>query len=99
MKQRNEKGQFVSEKASAMLDEADQIETVAAEKAAGIRAEAEKLIQAETTPPEWLKALVVAIATELGISPEEFRERVRIVHPTPVDPVLIVDGKPMVAWV
>lgn len=99
---RDEKGRYVSAKAAEAIAEAEQIEKQAAyltAQAAAVRAKADEMIAAEANAPEWLKSLVVAIADQLGISAEEFKERVRIIHPTAVDPVLMVDDKPVVAWV
>lgn len=107
---RDEKGRFVSARALELIKKAEAIQDIAAEKAEQLQAEAaeqatalnsqaDALIQAETNAPEWLKALVVSVATHLGITSEEFSERVRVHHPTPADPVLLVDGKAIVAWV
>jgi len=57
------------------------------------------LVAAESEPPTWLRDLIVAIADHFGITPEEFRDRLRVIHPTKEDPVLLVDGKPVVSWI
>jgi len=54
---------------------------------------------AENEPPVWLKKVVVHFAEALGITPEEFGSRVRIQHPTPNDPVLLVDDKSVISWI
>ena len=56
------------------------------------------LVAAEQEPPEWLKQVVVAIADSFGITAKEFNSRVRVIHPTPIDPVILVDGTPVLSW-
>lgn len=86
--ERDEKGRFVSARAIALKQEA-----------AALTAQAEELIKKENEPPAWLKSLVITIARELGVTAEEFQERIKIIHPTPADPVITVDGRALVAWV
>lgn len=85
---RDEKGRFISAKAGEMIAAAKDL-----------TAEAEKLISVENEPPVWLKKLIVAIALELDITADEFTKRVKVVHPTPLDPVLLVDGKTIISWI
>ena len=60
---------------------------------------AQKLIDNESEPPEWLKDVVVKLAYAFGVTPQEFASRIEVVHPTPKDPVILVDGKPVISWV
>lgn len=85
---RDEKGRFVSNNALALL-----------EQSKALSEQAELLIQQENEPPSWLKGVVIAFAQAIGITPEEFQERVKVVHPTPDDPVLLIDRKPVVSWI
>jgi uncharacterized protein YhaN len=62
----------------------------------------EKFIEENAKQDRFVEALrdvIVGAAFALGITPDEFKERVEIVHPTQQDPVLLIDGKPMVSWV
>lgn len=68
-------------------------------EAMALREEANKLISQEKNAPAWLKSLIITIADSLGITAEEFSERIEIIHPTPADPVILVDKKPVVAWI
>lgn len=85
---RNEKGRFIPAKAAEMIGTAH-----------ALQVEAEKLIQAENNQPQWLKNLIVVIAKELGVTTEDFAARVKIHHPTPADPVLLIDCKAYIAWI
>ena len=60
---------------------------------------ADILVSKENEPPAWLKSMVVAMATAIGVKPSEFEERVRVVHPTPKDPCLLIDGKARLSWI
>ena len=68
-------------------------------KLALLEEEAESLISKENEPPEWLKQTLVVIADSFGITPEEFASRVNIIHPTPVDPVITIDGKAVISYI
>ena len=102
-------GRYISSATEKKLENLEKAEEVAAElaeqaeraaeKAAALRQEAEELVAAEEQPPEWLRDLVVKIANYFGITPEEFRERVQVYHPTPADPVLLVDRRAVISWV
>ena len=102
-------GRYVSsttEKKLETVKEAEEIAAelaeraeMAAEKAAALRQEADELVAAEEQPPEWLRDLIVKIADYFGITAEEFRERVQVYHPTPADPVLLVDRRAVISWV
>ena len=85
-KLRDSKGRYAS--ARALAEEANAL----AEKALD-------LVEAESQPPEWLRSLLVVIADHFGITAEEFKARVRVVHPTKADPIIMVDGKAIVSWV
>lgn len=88
-------GRFISARAAEMMNES----VVLKQRSVELERAAEDLVKAENEPPEWLKGLIVAIANHFGITPEEFTERVRIYHPTPGDPVLLVDDRAVVSWV
>ena len=102
-------GRYVSSTTENKLEEARKAGVVAealaeqaeraAAKAAALEEQAQALVAAEEQPPEWLRDLIVKIADYFGITPEEFRERVEVYHPTPEDPVLMVDGRAVVSWV
>ena len=85
---RDEKGRFVSATAQNLLIHSAELEK-----------RAQELILAENEPPVWLKDVVVHFAAALGITPEEFGSRIRIQHPTPNDPVLLVDDKSVISWI
>jgi len=88
MKTRDEKGRFVARR-----------ETSLGEVALLLNEAADILIKKENEPPAWLKSMVVAMATAIGVEPGEFEERVRIIHPTPKDPCLLIDGKARLSWI
>lgn len=48
---------------------------------------------------ENLRTVIISMANFLGVSPEEFEKRVKVVKPTPVDPQLVIDGKPVITWI
>lgn len=85
---RDEKGRFVSVTAQALL-----------EQSKALSAKADELISTENEVPAWLKGVIITFAQSIGITPEEFAAEVRIAHPTPDDPVLLMRGKPLVSWV
>jgi hypothetical protein len=90
---RDEKGRFMSPKelAKAVEEAQNQLEV--------LKEAADVLVASESQPPAWLRDLIVVIADHFGITPEEFKERIRVVHPTQPDPVILVDGKPVVSWI
>ena len=90
---RDEKGRFMSAKelSQAVQEAQSQIEV--------LKEAADALVASESQPPAWLRDLVVVIADHFGITPEEFRDRLRVIHPTQYDPVLLVDGKPIMSWI
>ena len=85
---RDKKGRFVARR-----------ETSLGEVATLLNEAADILVRKENEPPKWLKDMVVAMATAIGVAPEEFAERVRIIHPTPNDPCLLIDGKARLSWI
>lgn len=60
---------------------------------------AETLVATTEAPPVWLKNLIVTVAQSIGIRPDDFEQEIEISHPTPSDPVLVVRGRPVLAWV
>lgn len=85
---RDEKGRFISPKAASLIEKARQLEAVA-----------DELVAAENDPPIWLKDVAALFAAAVGVTSEEFQERVNIVHPTQVDPQLTIDEKVFISWV
>ncbi len=69
------------------------------EKIQAVEAAADKFLETESHPPEWLRNLICVVAGEFGITPAEFESRIKVVHPTPADPILLVDGKAIVSWI
>ena len=65
---------------------------------AELEAAAVKLLAAENQPPAWLRNLVLTVAVELGITAGDIQARMAIIHPSAIDPVLLVDGKPVAMW-
>ena len=92
---RDNRGKFISVAAAEILQKADETSAIAVM----LQKKAEKLIEAENEPPAWLKSLILALAVEVGVTVEEFSSRIKIVHPTPTDPVLLLDGKTVLCWV
>ena len=84
---RDKKGRFVARRTSL------------GEVATLLNEAADILVSKENEPPAWLKDMVVAMATAIGVAPEEFEERVQVVHPTPKDPCLLIDGKARLSWI
>jgi DNA-directed RNA polymerase delta subunit len=93
--ERDERGRFVSKTIAQRREEVEKKEA----EVVALNTEIEELMAEEREPPEWLRDLVVHIADYLGISSREFTERVKVYHPKNIDPVLLVDGKPIVSWV
>jgi len=87
-KARDEKGRFISTSAQALLMQSKELEK-----------KAQELIEAENNPPSWLKEMIIAFAQIIGITPEEFAEQIKVVHPASFDPVLIIQGKPIISWI
>ena len=81
MRMRDKQGRFISARAQALLSASTELQ-----------AQAGALAEAENQPPAWLRGLVIEIAKFFGITPEKFKDRVKIVYPTPKDPILLIDG-------
>jgi len=81
-------GRFISATAQAMLEQSRELEE-----------KAQQLIAAENTPPSWLKDVVIAFTSIIGITPEEFEAQVKVIHPTSHDPVLLMRGNPIISWI
>ena len=94
-RKRDIKGRYVPEKVTEILSQA----TALKDKATELEAQACKLIENENNPPEWLKTAITAFASACGVTPEDFAERVKLIHPTPSDPVLLVDGKSIFSYI
>ena len=88
---RDEDGKFISKTVAEQI-------LLKQEELAKLEKAATNMVAAEQEPPEWLKQVVVAIADSFGITAKEFDSRVRVIHPTPIDPVILVDGTPVLSW-
>lgn len=63
-----------------------------------LQQEVDSLLEQEQAPA-WLKELIALSAAYFGVTPEEVEKRMQVIHPTVDDPVLFIDGKPVISWV
>lgn len=95
MRQRDSKGRYIPQEASRLASKSNALQ----KQAELLAQEAEELIEKENNPPEWLKTAIVAFASSCGVTAEEFSQRVKLVHPSPADPVLLIDGKSAFSYI
>jgi hypothetical protein len=69
------------------------------EKAEDLRRECVALVEKEKDRPAWLVDTITLLAAIYYVQPGQVSDKVKITHPTPSDPVLLIDGKAVMSWV